>query len=294
MTYPTDVTVGIIGGSGVYKMDCLENATPFTVTTPFGSPSDELIVATVKGVKCVFIPRHGKNHVVTPTEVNYRANIFALKMLGVKYLLSISAVGSLCEEMQPGDLVLIDQIIDRTFGRQTTFFGEGIVAHVPFGHPVCDKVHDVAVDAVKKALPQIKVHSKGTLVTMEGPVFSTKAESMMNRQLGGHLIGMTTATEAKLAREAEIAFVSVCMVTDMDAWVDENHVDVAKVMKVLHDNAEHAQTFTATVIEALGTSNIESDAFSALSVAIMTKPHAMPPQRVKDLQPLIGKYVPLQ
>ena len=294
MSHPTDVTVGIIGGSGVYKMDCLQNATSYKVDTPFGAPSDELIVATVKGVKCVFIPRHGKHHVVTPTEVNYRANIFALKMLGVKYLLSISAVGSLCEEMQPGDLVLIDQIIDRTYGRRSTFFGEGIVAHVPFGHPVCDKLHDVALTAVRKALPSVKVHSKGTVVTMEGPVFSTKAESMMNRQLGGNLIGMTTATEAKLAREAEIAFVSVCMVTDMDAWVDENHVDVAKVMKVLHDNAEHAQTFTATVIETLGQCQVDSDAHSALAVAIMTKPDGMPADRVKALQPIIGKYVPLK
>lgn len=295
MSYPTDILVGVIGGSGVYKMNCLENPVQYKITTPFGEPSDEITVATVKGVKCAFLPRHGRSHIVTPTEVNYQANIFAMKLVGVKYLLSIAAVGSLHEEYQPGDLCFYDQLIDRTIARKGTFFGRGIVAHVPFGHPVCEKMHDVALEAAKSALPSsVKLHPKGTLVTMEGPVFSTKAESLMNRKFGGDLIGMTSATEAKLAREAEMAFAGVAMVTDLDAWHDEDHVDVAKVMKTMISNAEHAQTFTAAIIEAVGKQLFESPCHSAMSVAIMTKAEAVPPQILKEMQPLVGKYLPLQ
>eukprot|EP00388_Colpodella_angusta_P006076 GDKJ01018277.1.p1 GENE.GDKJ01018277.1~~GDKJ01018277.1.p1 ORF type:complete len:295 (-),score=42.02 GDKJ01018277.1:63-947(-) len=292
MSYPTDILVGVIGGSGVYKMDCLENPVQYKISTPFGEPSDVITVATVKGVKCAFLPRHGRGHVVTPTEVNYQANIFALKLVGVKYLLSIAAVGSLHEKYQPGDLCFYDQLIDRTIARKSTFFGRGIVAHVPFGHPVCEKMHDIALAATKAALPEsVKLHPKGTLVTMEGPVFSTKAESLMNRQFGGDLIGMTSATEAKLAREAEMAFAGVAMVTDLDAWHDEDHVDVAKVMKTMAGNAEHAQNFTAAIIEAVGTNLFESPCHSAMSVAIMTRADAVPPQILNEMQPLVGKYL---
>lgn len=294
MSYPTDIAVGVIGGSGVYKMDCLENPQQFKISTPFGEPSDEITIATVKGVKCAFLPRHGRNHAVTPTEVNYQANIFALKLVGVKYLLSIAAVGSLKEELVPGDLVFYDQLIDRTVARKSTFFGRGIVAHVPFGHPVCEKTQAVAIAAARAALPSdVVVHTKGTLVTMEGPVFSTKAESLMNRAFGGDLIGMTSATEAKLAREAEMAFVGVAMVTDVDAWKDEDHVDVAKVMKVMANNAAHAQTYTAAIIEAIGKNPVVSPCHQAMSVAIMTKPESVPRNILEEMQPLVGKYLPL-
>eukprot|EP00758_Cryptobia_borreli_P011765 Tbor_TRINITY_DN5691_c2_g1::TRINITY_DN5691_c2_g1_i2::g.8941::m.8941/K00772/mtaP, MTAP; 5'-methylthioadenosine phosphorylase len=291
MSYPTDVIIGVIGGSGVYKMECLVNSKSYKIPTPFGEASDEFIVAEVEGVKCAFIPRHGRNHTILPTEVNYRANIFGMKLLGVKYLLAISAVGSLREEYQPGDLVLMDQLIDRTFARETTFFGRGIVAHVPFAHPVCEKFHEEAHKVITAALPGVNVHPKGTLVTMEGPVFSTKAESLMHRGFGGDLIGMTTSTEAKLAREAEMAFITVCMVTDMDAWVDGNHVDVSKVMKVMHDNAANAQIFTKAIISMVGKTMFKSECHDAMSVAIMTKRESISTAQYNEIKPLIVKYI---
>ena len=293
MAAPSDVLIGIIGGSGVYKMDFVDAANPtsYKIDTPFGAPSDDILVAEVDGVKCAFLPRHGRAHTFTPTEVNYRANIFAMKVLGVRYLLSVTAVGSLREHLQPGDLVVVDQLIDRTSGRKQTFFGNGIVAHVAFSHPMCPNLSKLVVKAVATALPNVKVHEGATLVTMEGPAFSTQAESLMNRQLSGDLIGMTTATESKLCREAEIAHCCVAMVTDMDSWTGDNHVDVAKVMHTLHQNSNNAQIYTKAVIEAIGRTKPDSEAHDALKVAIMTHKAHIPEAVRLSLQPLIGKYV---
>ena len=286
------VEVGVIGGSGVYKMEFLENAEHVTIQTPFGPPSDQIVVATVSGIRCAFLPRHNRNHTINPSEINYRANIFAMKTLGVKFLLSVTAVGSLREDYQPGNLVLVDQLIDKTYTREASFFTNGIVAHVPFGHPTCDKFREVACEAIAKVLPEVKVHKTGCLVTMEGPAFSTKAESMLNRNIDADLIGMTSATESKLAREAEMAHCIVAMVTDMDAWTDD-HVDVEKVMITLRNNAANAQLYTKAVIEAVGKTSFKSDAHDALKVAIMT-PEAVVPLTIKrDFAPLIGRYMPL-
>lgn len=286
------VLVGVIGGSGVYNLQCLENATSVAIDTPFGKPSDDVCIATVRGVRCAFLPRHGRHHVFTPSEVNYRANIFALKSLGVKYILSITAVGSLDAEYKPGDLAVADQLIDKTYAREATFFGKGIVGHVPFCFPFTPELRTVVIKAIKEVLPESRVHEKGTLVTMEGPAFSTKAESLLNKHQGAHLIGMTTATEAKLAREAEIAYAAVSMVTDTDSWSDEPHVDVDTVMKTLHKNSEKAQLYPPAIIEAIGKAEKEGftcEAFTALEFAIMTHPEAIPEERKKSLAPLIGR-----
>lgn len=284
--------MGVIGGSGVYNLECLQNAERVAIETPFGKPSDEVCIAVVRGVRCAFIPRHGRHHVFTPSEVNYRANIFALKTLGVKYLISITAVGSLDEDYKPGDLVLPDQLIDKTYARQATFFGNGIVGHVPFAHPFTPELRSVMAAAIKSALPDCRLHEKATIVTMEGPAFSTKAESILNKKQGAHLIGMTTATEAKLAREAEMAYGVVSMVTDTDAWSDEPHVDVATVVKTLKDNANKAQVYPPAIIEAIAAADKEGfscEAFTALQYAIMTAPDHIPEEQKKRLEPLIGR-----
>jgi 5'-methylthioadenosine phosphorylase len=281
----------VIGGSGVYKMKMLANAVFYAVDTPFGKPSDAVAVALVAGVRCAFLPRHGRDHTFTPSEVNYRANIFALKKLGVQFLLSISAQGSLTEEMTPGDLTVVSQFIDRTYLRKNTFFGNGIVGHVPFGEPTCCIFRELAVEAIRKALPGVRVHNGGTSVTMEGPQFSTKAESLNNKRLGAHLIGMTTVTESKLAREAEMAHCVVAMVTDMDAWTDEPHVDVAKVMQTLEINGANAQIYPQAIVEAfVAHGPWKSEAHGALEFAVMTHLEAIPEQIKEDLAPLFAKY----
>jgi 5'-methylthioadenosine phosphorylase len=293
MTATAPVLIGVIGGSGVYKMGFLRETESVDIHTPFGAPSDSIIISTVHGIRCAFLPRHGRNHTLTPTEVNYRANVYAMKTLGVKYLVSVTAVGSLREELVPSDFVLVDQLIDRTVHRVSTFFGNGCVGHVPFGHPLCDKFRAIAFDAAKLVLPDTKIHNGGTLVTMEGPVFSTKAESLMNRQFGGHLIGMTSSTESKLAREAEMAHLVVAMVTDTDAWKDEDHVDVAKVMEIMKRNSANVQILVEKIIEMVSKTPFTSEAHDACKVAIMTPHHKIPDQVKRDLAPIIGRYVPL-
>jgi 5'-methylthioadenosine phosphorylase len=294
MTLPEPCVVGVIGGSGVYSMDIMQNPERVTLSTPFGAPSDVITIATIHGIRCAFIPRHGRGHVLTPSEVPYRANIYALKMLGVKYLVSVSAVGSLREDRAPGDLVLVDQLIDQTKLRVSTFFGNGVVGHVPFGHPICPQFRELALPAIEAALPGVKVWPSGTLVTMEGPVFSSKAESLFHRQIGGDLIGMTTATESKLAKEAEMAHLTVAMVTDYDAWNDDPnaHVDVAKVMETLHKNSGNAQKFLGAIIEVVAKTKFTSEAHTALQYAIMTSPDMIPEERKRNLQHLIGRLVP--
>jgi 5'-methylthioadenosine phosphorylase len=281
----------VIGGSGVYKMKMLVGAVFYHVETPFGAPSDAVAVANVSGVRCAFLPRHGRDHIFTPSEVNYRANIFALKKLGVQYLLSISAQGSLTEEMTPGDLVVVSQFFDRTYLRKNTFFGNGIVGHVPFGEPTCPVFRKLAVDTMRKALPDVTVHNGGTSVTMEGPQFSSKAESLNNKRMGAHLIGMTTVTESKLAREAEMAHCVVAMVTDMDAWTDEPHVDVSKVMATLEKNGANAQIYPQAIVEAfVAHGPWESEAHHAMQFAVMTHVDAIPEKVKEDLAPLLAKY----
>ena len=293
MAFPTDVLYGIIGGSGVYKMEFLQNIVEYDMESPYGSPSDKVAVADFDGIKCAFLPRHGRHHTFTPTEVNYRANIYVFKQLGVKYLLSVTAVGSLQPHLRPGDLVLCSQFIDKTVHRKSTFFGEGCVAHLPMGLPYDPKLRQIAFEAVQAVLPDVKVHNGGCTVTMEGPAFSTKAESLANKQMGGDVIGMTTATETKLAREAEMAHVVVSMVTDMDAWSDEPHVTVETVIKTLTQNGKNSQIFTRAILNAISKAEgtFECEAHTALKFGVMTPKEMIPKETYNRLELFIGKWM---
>lgn len=297
--HPEPVTIAVIGGSGVYKLDCLEDAKYYDITTPFGAPSAAVCVAKVSGVTCAFLPRHGQHHQHNPSEVNYRANICALKQLGVRYIIAINAAGSLDADYVPGDLVVCDQLVDRTFARKSTFFDNGVVAHVDFAHPMSRTLRTLTAEALRDCFPEVaagkgafKIHNTGTIVTMEGPQFSTKAESLLNKQLGGHLIGMTTSTEAKLAREAEIAYVTVAMVTDMDAWSDAPHVDTAQVMKVVAANAEKAQRYPPVIIKALADNLYDDPAHHALTHAIVTKMDFLTQEVRERLAPIVAEKYP--
>ena len=232
--------VGIIGGSGVYDIPGLTDVSWKTVDTPWGQPSDQLMFGTLNGQKLVFLPRHGRGHVRTPSDINYRANIDVLKRVGVTDIISVSAVGSLKAELPPGTFVVVDQFIDRTFARTKSFFGHGLVAHVSMAHPVCGRLGDHLADAANAA--RIKVVRGGTYLVMEGPQFSTKAESALYRSWGCDVIGMTNMPEAKLAREAEMCYATVAMVTDYDCWhPDHDHVTVEQIVKVLLANADKAK-----------------------------------------------------
>lgn len=289
------VRFGVFGGTGVYHIEGAVDVERVTIDTPYGKPSDEITLATVNGVRCAFLPRHHHDHLYSPSDLNYRANVYAFKMLGVEYVLAVTAVGSLREDLLPGQLVLPTQLVDKTYLRQSTFFGNGVVCHAPFGHPICEHFRRVALDAIRKALPHVVVHDRpATLVTMEGPLFSTKSESLLNRQAGGDLIGMTTATEAKLCREAEMAYCCVSMVTDMDAWSDAPHVDVKQVMSVLAANAANALSFIKAVVTAIGEtadSLPRSEAFDAMKYSLTTKRHAISDARLAEVELLIGKYL---
>jgi 5'-methylthioadenosine phosphorylase len=289
----TDIKIGIIGGSGLYKMEALQNVAEVQVKTPFGDPSDALITGEIDGVKVVFIPRHGRNHHLTPSEVPYRANVHAMKQMGVEYLISASAVGSLRAEVKPLDLVLPDQFLDRTKGRAATFFGEGVVAHISFGDPICPQLQQVLADSIDSLnLPDITCHKGGTYVCMEGPAFSTKAESNMYRQLGGTIIGMTNLPEAKLAREAEIAYATLALSTDYDCWhPDHDSVTVEMVIANLGKNAVNAQRVIQETVKRIAAKPFESIAHSALKYAIITPPAGMNPVTKDKLNLLIGKYV---
>lgn len=239
-------TLGVIGGSGLYEIEGLENRKEVELETPFGKPSDALVTGTLHGVRVAFLPRHGRGHKLAPHELPFRANIHAMKQLGMECVLGISAVGSMKEHIVPGDLVLVDQFLDRTRGRteESTFFGNGCVAHVHFADPVWEPLRQLALEAARRS--GAKVHDGGTYVCMEGPAFSTRAESRMYRSFGVDVIGMTNLQEAKLAREAEICYATVAMVTDFDCWHDDHGaVDVATVVKVLGANASKAQRLVA-------------------------------------------------
>lgn len=285
--------IGIIGGSGLYKMEALKDVEEVQLETPFGSPSDALIVGTLDGTSVAFLARHGRNHHLTPSELPFRANIHAMKQLGVEYLISASAVGSLKEEAKPLDMVVPDQFIDRTKNRVSTFFGEGIVAHIAFADPVCNSLAGVVADAVASLeLPDVTLHRGGTYVCMEGPAFSTKAESHLYRSWGATVIGMTNLPEAKLAREAEIAYATLALVTDYDCWhPDHDSVTVEMVIANLQRNATNAQKVIQETVRRLAENPPVSEAHSALKFAILTQLDKVPAATKEKLGLLLQKYL---
>ena len=289
----TTVKIGIIGGSGLYKMDALKDVREVSIDTPFGFPSDALILGTLEGTEVAFLARHGRNHHFLPTELPFRANIHALKQLGVEYIISASAVGSLKAEVKPLDLVIPDQFIDRTKERIATFFGEGIVAHVAFGDPICPQLAEILGDAVASLnLPEVTLHRGGTYLCMEGPAFSTKAESNLYRSWGATVIGMTNLTEAKLAREAEIAYATLALVTDYDCWhPDHDHVTVEMVIENLHHNAINAQKVIQETVRRLVANPPVSAAHSALKYAILTRLDSVPVATKEKLALFLKKYL---
>jgi 5'-methylthioadenosine phosphorylase len=281
--------IGVIGGSGLYQMDGLEGVREVAVATPFGKPSDKLVRGKLGDSDLVFLPRHGKGHRWLPTEVNFRANIFAMKKLGVERIISVSAVGSLREEVAPGHLVVPDQFIDRTSQRPSTFFGKGLVAHVSLAEPFCGHLSGVLVQAARQA--GATVHRGGTYVCMEGPQFSTRAESHLYRSWGAHVIGMTNLQEAKLAREAEICFSTLALATDYDCWNEHaGDVEIEQVLAVLQNNVMLARHTIAAAVAALTAQRICGCA-SALKDAIITDRRLIPRKLRQDLKPLIGKYL---
>jgi 5'-methylthioadenosine phosphorylase len=283
-----DWVLGVIGGSGLYEIDGLEDKRWVSVDTPWGSPSDQLLTGMLGGVKLVFLPRHGRGHPIPPSGLNFRANIHALKALGCTDILSVSAVGSLREDLHPGMFVVVDQFIDRTFAREKSFFGEGLVAHVSMAHPVCPRLSDLALAAARKA--GAEAVDGGTYLVMEGPQFSTKAESELYRQWGCHVIGMTNMPEAKLAREAELPYASVAMVTDYDCWhPDHDHVDVAQIIACLLANAERAKALIAAMAGLLQGQRAPSPIDTALDNALITAPHARDQALMDKLQVVAGR-----
>ena len=287
-----EAKIGIIGGSGLYKMDALKNVREVQLDTPFGDPSDAIIVGELEGATVAFLARHGRNHHLLPTELPFRANIHAMKQLGVEYIISASAVGSLKAEAKPLDMVIPDQFIDRTKHRVSTFFGEGLVAHIAFGDPICPNLAKVLGDAVKSLdLPESNLHRGGTYICMEGPAFSTKAESNLYRSWDATVIGMTNLTEAKLAREAEIAYATLALVTDYDCWhPDHDSVTVEMIIGNLQKNAINAQLVIKESVKQLNANPPESIAHSALKFAILTPPHQIPPATKEKLALLTKKY----
>jgi 5'-methylthioadenosine phosphorylase len=285
----SDSILGVIGGSGLYSMQGLTNLREVEVDTPFGKPSDPLVQGKLGEASLVFLPRHGKGHRFLPTEINFRANIFALKKLGVEQIVSISAVGSLREEIAPGHLVVPDQFIDRTTQRQSTFFGNGIVAHVSLANPFCPELSRQLVTAAEKAGGT--VHAGGTYICMEGPQFSTRAESHLYRNWGAHVIGMTNLQEAKLAREAEICFSTLALATDYDCWNEAaGDVEIEHVLAVLTQNVALAQRTVAQVAPLLRTAR-SCGCAAALKNAIITDRSRVPERIRTDLKPIIGKYL---
>jgi 5'-methylthioadenosine phosphorylase len=282
-------TIGIIGGSGLYDMAELTDREERAVTTPFGHPSAPYVIGTLRGKRVAFLARHGAGHRFTPSELNYRANIYGFKTLGVEYILSASAVGSLKEEYKPMDLVVPDQFMDRTRGRISTFFGNGLVAHVGFAHPFCGPLSDIAFRCAQTT--GATVHRGGTYVCMEGPQFSTLAESNLYRSWGMDIIGMTNLQEAKLAREAEICYSTIALVTDYDCWhPSHDAVTVDMVIANLVQNAKTAQQVIAGAVDALPFERT-CECATALKHAIITRPDAISGEARERLAPIVGKYL---
>ncbi len=285
--------IGIIGGSGLYQMPELKGIEEIEVDTPFGKPSDAFITGTLEGVRVAFLPRHGRGHRFSPTELPFRANIYAMKLLGVKRILSASAVGSLQEQYAPLDMVIPDQFFDRTRARahESTFFCDGIAAHVTFAHPVCAELGNALESACRAA--QVKVHRGGTYLCMEGPAFSTKAESNVYRAWGMDVIGMTNLQEAKLAREAEICYATLALVTDYDCWHEAHDaVSVETVIEYLNKNVRNAQIIMREAVKELSQKERACDCGSALKNAIFTAPELWPEATTKRLDAIIKKYKP--
>eukprot|EP01013_Petalomonas_cantuscygni_P021260 TRINITY_DN4040_c0_g1_i1.p1 TRINITY_DN4040_c0_g1~~TRINITY_DN4040_c0_g1_i1.p1 ORF type:complete len:322 (-),score=76.76 TRINITY_DN4040_c0_g1_i1:206-1147(-) len=289
---PGRAVVGVIGGTGLYKLEGFD-AKEVNVTTPYGDVNVKL--GDLHGMPVAFVPRHGAGHSVLPAEVNYRGNIHALKQLGVKFVIAISACGSLREEMKPGDLVIVDQLIDRTVGRPSTFFGDGLVAHVSLGDPVCKPLHDIVFNSAKAIhadKKEVTIHPSGTYICIQGPSFSTRPESNMYRQWGADVIGMTGMPEARLAREAELSYAMIACITDYDAWrPHEESVTAAAVIKVLATNAVNAQAVLPPVFAALNEAPPVSPAHSALECAIVTDLMKAPAETVAKLQPLLQTHL---
>lgn len=283
----SDWVLGIIGGSGLYQIDGLEGEW-VKVETPFGAPSDDVFVGMLEGQKIAFLPRHGRGHIYTPSTINYRANIYALKSLGVTDILSVSAVGSLKKEYEPGHFVFVDQFIDRTFAREKTFFGNGLVAHVSMAHPICPRLSNLAYEAA--IIAGAKAHIGGTYMVMEGPQFSSKAESELYRSWNCDVIGMTNMPEAKLAREAQIPYATIAMVTDYDCWNEEHdHVDVASVVKIMHENSARAKDTIKNLASFLSQNpRTPSIIDKALENAIITAPESRDKEMLEKLSILIS------
>ena len=282
-------SIGIIGGSGLYAMAGLTDTREIRVKTPFGDPSEAIVLGTLEGKRVAFLARHGRGHRILPSEINYRANVYAMKSLGVERIISVSAVGSLKEDLRPGEFLVPDQFFDRTSKRVSTFFGDGIVAHVAFAHPTCGQLSGVLADAcVHQA---VKVHRRGTYICLEGPQFSTLVEAEVHRQLRFDVIGMTNATEARLAREAEICYATIAMITDYDCWHPEHEsVTAAQIISTLTQNAENAQKVLRAAVGEL-TAGQTCKCGSALQHALVTDLKVVPKATKKRLAAIIGKYV---
>ncbi len=281
--------IGIIGGTGLYDIEGLTHQKWVSVKTPFGEPSDDFLTGKLTGRDVVFLPRHGRGHCLMPSELNHRANIWAMKKLGVAWLMSVSAVGSLQEKIKPCDVVLIDQFVDRTKQSQAhTFFGRGIVAHVAFAQPICEELRQILLKT--SIVCRAQAHNGGTYVCMEGPAFSTRAESILNHRAGFNVIGMTNLGEAKCAREAEIAYATLAMATDYDCWKEEGHVTLEMILTNLHHNADMAKQIIARAIHQIPTEP-NWPAHSALKNSILTDKKKWPAKTKKELEPLLAKYL---
>ncbi len=285
-------SIGVIGGSGLYQMAGLTEVEEVSLATPFGDPSDTFFIGTLAGVRVAFLPRHGRGHTLLPTEIPFRANIYAMKMLGVERIISASAVGSLYEELKPTDIVFPDQFFDRTRQRPSTFFGGGIAAHVTFADPVCRDLVDTLEQAARAELEEVDIHRGGTYICMEGPAFSTKAESEAYRAMGMSVIGMTNLQEAKLAREAEICYATIALVTDYDCWhPGHDSVTVEMIIEYLNRNAENAQKLIAGAVARLANKRRTCKCGDSLRHAIITAPERITPEAKQRLKAIIGKYV---
>jgi 5'-methylthioadenosine phosphorylase len=281
--------IGVVGGSGLYAMSGLSNAREITVKTPFGDPSDKIVLGNFEGKRVAFLARHGRGHRILPTELNFRANIYAMKLLGVQRIISVSAVGSLQENLRPGEFLVPDQFFDSTKGRASTFFGNGLVAHVAFDKPTCGQLSTVLADAcVSVAVP---VHRKGTYINMEGPQFSTLAEAHFHRAMKFDVVGMTNATEAKLARESEICYATIAMITDYDCWHPEHEsVTASQIIATLNQNATNAQNVVREAIKTMPAER-KCKCGSALAHSLITDFKLVPAKTKKNLAAIIGKYL---
>ena len=285
----SDPRIGIIGGTGLYQIEDFTNQKWVKVKTPFGPPSDDLLTGELAGRPVVFLPRHGRGHRLMPSDLNHRANVWAMKKLGVAWIISVSAVGSLQEKYRPCDIVVVDQFVDRTKkSLEHTFFGRGIVAHIAFAHPICEELRQILLKTARAC--QAKVHDGGTYVCMEGPAFSTRAESLTNHRAGYDVIGMTNLGEAKCAREAEIAYATLAMSTDYDCWKEDEHVTLEMVVGNLHRNADTAKKVVAAAIAKIP-AEPTWPCHSALKNAILTDKKFWPKKTVAELKPILAKYL---